>query len=98
MYCKIWKIKLGNNIKKSAILTNGVKVKVKYTLVQALRLCTGLTAHRGSRGIVLPFHDNGTRRGEGSASRLGRYFPLGKTRYPLCRRLGGPQVRSGQVQ
>jgi hypothetical protein len=40
------------------------KVKiVKCTLVQALRLCTGLTAHRGSRGIALPFHDHGTRRG-----------------------------------
>ena len=40
------------------------KVKrVKVTLVQALRLCTGLTAHRGSRGIALPFHDHGTRRG-----------------------------------
>jgi len=30
------------------------KVKVKCTLVQALRLCTGRTAHRGSRGIALP--------------------------------------------
>jgi hypothetical protein len=30
-----------------------VKVKVKVTLVQALRLCTGRTAHRGSRGIAL---------------------------------------------
>ena len=30
-----------------------VKVKVKVTLVQALRLCTGRTAHRGSRGITL---------------------------------------------
>ena len=39
------------------------KVKVKVTLVQALRLCTGRTAHRGSRGIALPFHDHGTRRG-----------------------------------
>jgi hypothetical protein len=39
------------------------KVKVKCTLVQALRLCTGRTAHRGSRGIALPFHDRGTRRG-----------------------------------
>ena len=38
------------------------KVKVKCTLVQALRLCTGLTAHRGCRGIALPFHDHGTRR------------------------------------
>ena len=37
--------------------------KVKCTLVQALRLCTGRTAHRGSRGIALPFHDYGTRRG-----------------------------------
>jgi len=30
-----------------------VKVKVKCTFVQALRLCTGRTAHRGSRGIAL---------------------------------------------
>jgi hypothetical protein len=28
-------------------------VKVKCTLVQALRLCTGRTAHRGSRGTAL---------------------------------------------
>jgi len=32
-------------------------VKVKVTLVQALRLCTGRTAHRGTRGIALLFHD-----------------------------------------
>jgi hypothetical protein len=38
-----------------------VRVKVKVTLVQALRLCTGRTAHRGSRGIALPFHEHGTR-------------------------------------
>jgi len=72
--------------------------KVKCTLVQALRLCTGCTAHRGSRGIALLFHDHGTRRGEGSASRPGRSLPQGKTRYPLCRRLRGPQARSGQVR
>ena len=36
---------------------------VKCTLVQALRLCTGRTAHRGSRGIALLFQDYGTRRG-----------------------------------
>ena len=75
-----------------------VKVKVKCTLVQALRLCTGRAAHRGSRGIALPFHDHGTRRGEGSASRPGPSLPPGKTRYPLYRRLGGPQGRSGQVR
>ena len=39
------------------------KVRVKVTLVQALRLCTGRTAHTGSRGIALPFHDHGTRKG-----------------------------------
>jgi len=36
--------------------------KVKCTLVQVLRLCTGRTAHRGSSGIALPFLDHGTRR------------------------------------
>ena len=40
-----------------------VKVKVMCTLVYALRLCTGRMAHRGSRGIALLFHDDGTRRG-----------------------------------
>ena len=36
--------------------------------------------------------------GEGSASRPGRSLPPGKSRYPLYRRLGGPQGRSGQVR
>ena len=36
---------------------------LKCTHVQALRLCTGLTAHKESRGITLPFQDHGTRRG-----------------------------------
>ena len=36
--------------------------------------------------------------GEGSASRPGRSLPPGKTRYPLYRRLGGPQGWSGEVQ
>jgi len=31
--------------------------KVKVTLVQALKLRTGPTAHRGNRGIALLFHD-----------------------------------------
>ena len=38
-------------------------VKVKCTLVLALRLCTGRTAYGGSRGIALLFHDHGSRRG-----------------------------------
>ena len=40
-----------------------VDVKVKGTIVQALRLCTGRTANRGSRGIALLFLDHSTRRG-----------------------------------
>ena len=40
--------------------------------MQTLKLCTGQTAHRGSRGIALLFLDHGTRRGEGSASRFSR--------------------------
>ena len=71
------------------------KSKVKVTLVQALRSCTGLTAHRGSRGIdsstlSWPTALEGV---EGSASRPGRALPPGKIRYPLYRRLGGPQGR-----
>ena len=37
----------------SILISFMLKVKVKCTLVQALRLCTGRTAHRGSRGIAL---------------------------------------------
>jgi hypothetical protein len=36
--------------------------------------------------------------GEESASRSVRSLPPGKTRYPLYRRLGRPQGRSGQVR
>jgi hypothetical protein len=45
-----------------AFQTNCGKSKIKVTLVQALRLCTGHTTHRGSRGIALLFHDHGIRR------------------------------------
>jgi hypothetical protein len=60
------------------LIVNG---RVKCTLVQALRLCTGRTTRRVGRGVALLFHDLGTRRGEGSASRPGRSLPPGKTRY-----------------
>jgi len=72
-----------------------VKVKVKCTLVQALRLCTGRTAHRRSRGIALLFLDQGTRRDEGSALRPGRSLPPGKTRYPLYKIFLGGKERPG---
>jgi len=73
-------------------------VKVNCALVQALRLCTVHTAHRGSRGTLYSFLATALEGGEGSASRPGRFLPSGKTRYPLYRRLGGPQCRSGQVR
>ena len=85
-------------LRSQSIYIDPVKVKVKCALVQALRLCTGRTAHRGSKGIAVPFHDHDTRRGEGSASSPGRSLPPGKTRYPLYRRLSGPQGRSEQVR
>jgi hypothetical protein len=39
---------------------DGVKVKVKCTVVQALRLCTGRATHRGSRVIALLYRHWGS--------------------------------------
>jgi len=55
-------------------------------------------AQRVGRGIAVLFHDRSTRRGELSAARGSRTLPLGKTRYPFYRRLGGPQGRSGRAE
>jgi hypothetical protein len=44
-----------------------------------------------------PFMTTALEGGEGSASRPDRSLPPGKNRYPLYRRLGGPQGRSGKV-
>jgi hypothetical protein len=79
-------------------MCSGKSKAKKCTLVQALRLCKGRTAHKGNRVIAILFLEHGTRRGEGSASRPGRFLPPGKTRHTLNRRLGGPQGRSGQVR
>ena len=72
--------------------------KVKYTLVQALRLWTGRTAHGGSRGIALLFLDHSIRRGRGVSVTLQPLFTPGKDPYPLYRKLFGPQSRSGRVR
>ena len=55
-----------------------IKVKVKCTLVQALRLCTGRTAHRGSRVIAVLFLDHGIRRVRGQRHALAALYPRGK--------------------
>ena len=58
------------------------KVKIKCTLVQTLRLCTGRTAHKGSRGMALPFHDHGNRRGWGFSVTPRPLFTSGKDSIP----------------
>ena len=62
--------------------------KVKFTLVQALRLCTGRTAYRGSRGIALLFHDHGTRRGRGVRVTPRPLFTPGKDQVPIVQEAG----------
>ena len=63
-------------------------VKVKVTLVQALRLCTGRTAHRGSRGLAVPLHDHGTRRGEGVSVTPRPLFTPGRGPVPIVQEAG----------
>ena len=74
-------------------------VKVKVTPVQALRLCTDRTAHRGSRGIALPFLDHGTRRGWGVSVTPLPFFNPGRDPVPIVQEAGwapGP-VWAGKI-
>jgi len=66
------------------------KGKVKCTLVQALRLCRGRMAHRGSRGITILFLDHGTRRGQGSGVSVTPrpQFTPGKYPVPILQEAG----------
>jgi len=72
---------------------------VKCTLVQALRLCTGRTAHRGSRGIALLFLDHGTRRECGVSVTPRPLFTPGKDPVPIVQEAGwapGPVWTGGE--
>ena len=60
----------------------------KCTLVQTLRFCTGRTAHRGSRGIALLFHDHSTRRGWGVSVTPRPLFTPGKDPVPIVQEAG----------
>jgi len=62
--------------------------KVKCTLVQALRFCTGRTVHRESRGITLLFHDHGTRRRWGVNVTPRPLFTPGKDPVPIVQEAG----------
>ena len=55
-------------------------------------------AQRVGRGIAVFFHDRGTRREWVVSSTLRPHFPLGKTRYPLYRRIVAPEGRSGWAE
>ena len=74
---------------------NCVRVKVNCTLVQALRLCTGRTVHRGSRGVALPCHDHGTRRGWGVSITPCLLFTPGKDLVPNVQVAGWAPVWTG---
>jgi hypothetical protein len=69
-----------------------IQVKVMFTLEQATK------AQRRSRGVALTLSLTlAADWGGWSVPHPGRFTP-GKTWYPMHRRLGGPQGRSGQVQ
>ena len=62
--------------------------KVRCTLVQALRLCTGNTALRGSRDITLLFLDHGARRRWGVSVTPRALFTPGKDSVPIVQEAG----------
>ena len=64
------------------------KVKVKCTTLQALSICTGRTARRGSRGIAIPFHDHGTRRGWEVSFTPRPLFTPRKDQVPVVQEIG----------
>jgi len=75
------------NIRQN-LYKNIQKVKVKCTLVQALRLCTGRMARRGSTGIALPFLDHSTKRGWGVSITPRPIFTPGKDPVPVVQKAG----------
>ena len=66
-----------------------MRQKVKYTLEQAMRAELGSSASSLTSALV---------RGGWWTPRVVRFTPGKETRYPLYRRLGGPQARSGRVR
>jgi hypothetical protein len=72
---------------------------INYSTTHKVRFhpVEGHTGPEGSRSIALLFHDLGTRWGWVVSVMPRPPLPLGKTRYPLYRRVGGRQGRSGWV-
>ena len=63
-------------------------VKIKSTLVHALGLWIGRTAHRGSRGIALLFLDHGTRSRWGFSVMPRLHFTPRKDPVPIVQKAG----------
>jgi len=72
--------------------TSSLSKKLKWSR------CRPGVAQRVGRDIALLFHDLDTRRGWVVSSTPRPFFTPGKTQYPLYRRLGGPQGRSGRME
>ena len=68
------------------------------TFVQALRLCTGRTAHKGSRGIALLFLGYGTRRRWGVSVTPRPLLTPGKDPVPIVQEAEWAQGRPGHVR
>ena len=84
-------VKIGRKFYVPFVLRKTVmcsKGKVKCALVQAMRLRTGRTAHRRSRGIALVFHDHGTRRGWGVSVTPRPLLTPGKDPVPIVQEPG----------
>ena len=76
------------HLQLKVLIIRTYKIKVKVTPVQAIRLCTGRTAHRGRRGIALPFHGHGTRSGWGVSVTPRPLFTSGKEPVPIVQEAG----------
>ena len=101
MLIKYIKSVLWRVAKRLSYIQDARRLKVK----PAIKPCQSgkafpLPAHLWPRGWVDVLLYSSTtpalEEGEGSAARPSRSLPPGKTRYPLYRRLGGPQGRSGR--
>jgi hypothetical protein len=69
-----------------------LSVKVKFDLEQTTK------TQKGSRGIAVLFVEPRRYMGLGGQRHTSDALPPGKTRYPVFRKLGGFQKRSGQVR
>ena len=81
-------MKYHENPSGGSIVVLCVQTDKSTPLVQALRLCTGRTTRRGSRGITLPFLDHGTRRGCGVSVTPRPLFTPGKDPVPIVHKAG----------